>query len=79
MKKYERFAGYATRDETYRKLTESLIEVEELCALMGHIIVAEDSTQRGQVLATGWRGMSQMIHLMRDQVIKLAAGKLLRK
>jgi hypothetical protein len=78
MRKYERTAGTVTRDETYRKLCEELIEVEELCAVMSHLHAAEDATSRGQLLATGWRGMSQMIHLIRDQVSKLAAGKLLR-
>lgn len=78
MKKYERVAGVMTREETYRKLCEELIEVEELCAMMAHLHAAEDSTARGQLMATGWRAMSQMIHLIRDQVVKLAAGKLLR-
>jgi hypothetical protein len=79
MKKYERTAGTVTREETYRKLCEELIEVEELCAVMAHLHAAESNTSRGQLLATGWRGMSQMIHLIRDQVAKLAAGKLLRR
>lgn len=78
MKKYERTAGAVTREETYRKLCEELIEVEELCAVMAHLHAAESDTAKAQLLATGWRGMSQMIHLIRDQVSKLAAGKLLR-
>jgi hypothetical protein len=78
MKKYERVAGVMTREETYRKLCEELVEVEELCAMMAHLHAAESDTGRGQLLATGWRAMSQMIHLTRDQVSKLAAGKLLR-
>lgn len=78
MKKYERTAGTVTREETYRKLCEELIEVEELCAVMAHLHAAESDTSKAQLLATGWRGMSQMIHLVRDQVSKLAAGKLLR-
>jgi hypothetical protein len=78
LKKYERIAGTVTREETYRKLCEELIEVEELCAVMAHLHAAESDTSRAQLLAIGWRGMSQMIHLIRDQVSKLAAGKLLR-
>jgi len=78
LKKYERIAGTVTREETYRKLCEELIEVEELCAVMAHLHAAESDTSRAQLLATGWRGMPKMIHLIRDQVSKLAAGKLLR-
>lgn len=77
MKKYERTAGNVTREDTYRSLCEHLIEVEELCAVMGHLYRTEHGA-RAELMATGWRGMSQMIHLVRDQVVKLAAGKLLK-
>lgn len=79
-KKYERVAGRMTRDETYSKLNECLIECEELAAMMAHLHAAEDDVSpRAQLLATGWRGISQMMHLVRDQVIKLATGKLLKQ
>jgi hypothetical protein len=75
MKKYERVAGIVTRGETYMKLREHLIECEELCAVMGHLHQTED-THRDELMATGWRGMSQMMALVRSKIEKMMVGKL---
>ena len=75
MKKYERIAGIVTHGETFAKLNETLIEAEELCAVLGHLHQTED-TPKDRLLATGWRGISQLLYRMRAQVIKLAQGKL---
>ena len=75
MKKYERVAGVVTRGETFAQLNEKLIECEELCAVMGHLHMTED-TPADRLLAKGWRGMSEMFHNVRVQVVHLAKGKL---
>lgn len=75
MRKYERVAGVMTRGETYAKLNETLIEAEELCAVMAHLHNTEDG-QRDKLLATGWRGVSQLLARMRHQVTQMAMNKL---
>lgn len=75
MKKYERVAGYITHGETFSKLNETLIEAEELSSVLAHLHQTED-TDKDRLLATGWRGISQLLYRMRAQVIKLAQGKL---
>lgn len=75
MHKYERTAGVVTRGETFAKLNETLIEAEELCAVMAHLHATEDA-DKDKLLATGWRAVSQLLYRMRAQVIKLAQGKM---
>lgn len=75
MRKYERVAGIMTRGETFAKLNESMIEIEELTAMMGHLHATEDG-HRDELLASGWRAMSQLIYRMRAQMIKLAKGQM---
>jgi hypothetical protein len=75
MKHYERVAGVMTKGETFSKLNETLIEAEELMAMMGHLHATEDG-HKDELLAAGWRGMSQLMYRVRVQMIKLAKGTL---
>jgi hypothetical protein len=75
IKKYERVAGVVTHGETFNKLNETLIECEELCAVLAHLHATEDSP-KDRLLATGWRGVSQLMYRIRAQVIKLAQGRM---
>jgi hypothetical protein len=76
MKKYERTAGVVTRGETYAKLNETLIEVEELCSLMAHLHNTEGN-ESDRLHAQGWLAMAELFHRSRSQVTKLAARRLL--
>jgi len=75
MKKYERVAGVVTKGETFAKLNETMIEVEELCSVMGHLLATEDG-HNDKLLATGWRGIAELMHRARAQMVKLASGRL---
>ena len=75
MKKYERVAGVMTKGETYAKLNETLIEAEELCAVMKHLHATEDGA-KDKLLSDGWGAMSQMLHLVRGKIMKMAMRKL---
>lgn len=75
MKKYERVAGIVTKNETFAALNEHMIEVEELCSVMGHLHATEDG-HSDKLLATGWRGIAELMHRARAQMLSMATGKL---
>jgi len=74
MKKYETVAGYVTRAETYSKLMDHLREAEECCYVISHLHNTEDSPI-DNLLATGWRGIGQLLEKVRAQIVALAAKK----
>ena len=75
MKKYETTAGYVTRTETLAKLLELLKEAEDCCYVIAHLHRTEDAKHEA-LLATGWRGIGQMLALVHRKVIEIAKGKL---
>lgn len=75
MKKYETIGGQVTRGETFAKLLDHLREAEECCYVISHLHNTEDANN-DRLLATGWRGVGQMLELVRSRVTKMAAGKL---
>ena len=75
MAKYETSAGYVTKADTYAKLQHHLSEAEDCCYVISHLLRTEDST-KDELMATGWRGVGQLLHRVSDQILKLGMGKL---
>ena len=75
MKHYETVGGQVTRGETLAKLNETLIEAEELAALLSHLHNTENN-DADKLMAKGWLGVSGLMRKVRFQVIELAKGKL---
>lgn len=73
MPKYETTAGYVTRGDTYAQINEKLIELQELCYVMGHLHNTEDS-HMDRLLGKGWLGVGDMMKMVQRQVIQLAKG-----
>lgn len=75
MKHYETIGGQVTRGETLAKLTDLLREAEDCCYVIAHLQSTEDG-HKDALLTTGWKGIGQMLALVRKQVIKLGQGRL---
>ena len=75
MRKYETVGGVVTRGETIAKLTDLLREAEECCYVVSHLHRAEDG-HKDELLATGWRGIGQLLERTRAQIIELEKGRL---
>lgn len=70
--KYETIGGMPTKGLLYSQITEKLRELEELFAMMGHLVADED-----QVLSHGWLGCSELTKKLQGTVTQWAAkGKL---
>lgn len=74
MRHYETTAGYVTRAEAFSKLLELLREAEDTCYVIAHLHRTEES-KREELLATGWRGVGQMLAKTRDIIVEFAKGK----
>ena len=72
---YGGFGPQRTIGEIFTLLNETLIECEELCAVIGHLHMTEDD-KADATLASGWRGISQLLYRARIQIIKFSQGKL---
>ena len=75
MKHYETVGGQVTRGETFAKLIDHIREAEELCYVLSHLQNTEDG-HKDKLLATGWRGIGQLLERMRSQCTKMAVNKL---
>jgi len=75
MKHYETIGGQVTRGETYAKLCDMLRDAEECCYILGHLHNTEDGS-KDALIATGWRGVGQLLEKVRAQIGHLAAGRL---
>lgn len=75
--KYETVGGTVTREETYRKITHHLDELEDLCYIMSHLHRTETG-RHDELIATGWRAIGQMMKLTREQMRKLAEGRVMQ-
>jgi len=75
MSKYETSAGYVTKDLAYSKLIHLLKEAEDQCYVISHLIRTETTT-KDELLATGWRGIGQLLAHVSDQVLKLGQGRM---
>ena len=73
--KYETSAGYVTKADAFAKLQHHLSEAQDQCYVIAHLLRTEDST-KDELLATGWRGIGQLLHRVADQILKLGMGKL---
>ena len=75
MSKYETSAGYVTKADAYAKLCWHLKEAEDQCYVISHLLRTE-SSYSDEMLATGWRGIGQLLARVSDQILKLGQGKL---
>jgi len=75
MSKYSTTAGYVTRADAFAKLQHHLKEAEDQCYVVSHLLRSEDSN-KDELLATGFRGIGQLLARVSDQVIKLGQGRL---
>lgn len=69
---YETKAGQVSEADTFSQLTEYLRLAEEACYTIGHLRKANDDDLTG----TGFLGVGQMLAKVREQVTKLAVGKM---
>lgn len=75
MKHYETTAGYVTRADHYSKLMELLREAEDTCYIIAHLHRTETS-KREELLATGWRGVGQMLAMTRTKILEFAKSSI---
>ena len=66
--KFETQAGLPTKGLLYSQITEKLRELEELFAMMGHLVADED-----KVLSHGWLGCSELTKKLQHTVTEWAA------
>ena len=75
MSKYETSAGYVTRADAFAKLQHHLSEAQDQCYVISHLLRTE-SSHSDVLLATGWRGIGQLLDRVSVQILKLGQGKL---
>ena len=69
--------GVPTRGEVFARLIERLRYAQEDCAMMAHLIQAEDTgSPMDRLLARGWLGVEEMLKMTVHNVTKMAMGKL---
>lgn len=73
--KWETSAGIPTRGLVYAQMMEKMRELEELTSMMAHLHNTEGN-EMDKVLAKGWLGIGELFLKVRDQVTKLAQGRL---
>lgn len=72
---FSTIGGQATKDEAYRKLMHHLEEAQNNALAIGHFHNTEDD-QRSKLLAKGWYGVGEMLHLCRTKIRQLAMSKM---
>ncbi len=75
MSKYETSAGYVTRADAFAKFCHLIREAEDQAYVISHLQRTE-SGHKDELLATGWRGIGQLLSRVHDQVLKLGQGRL---
>jgi hypothetical protein len=70
---FSTIGGQVTRGECFSKLLYHMDELRDQCLVMAHLYQTEDTT-KDSTLATGWRGIEELLHRMRTQMTKLAQG-----
>lgn len=70
--KFETMGGMPTKGLLYSQITEKLRELQELFAMMGHMVADED-----EVLSHGWLGAAELAKKLQHTVTQWATkGKL---
>ena len=75
MSKYETSAGYVTRADAFAKLCHLLKEAEDQCYIISHLTNTEDN-KKDELMATGWRGIGQLLDRVHAQILKLGQGRM---
>ena len=75
MSKYETSAGYVTKADAFAKLLHLIKESEDQCYVISHLLNTE-SSKKDELIATGWRGIGQLLARVHDQMLKLGQGRL---
>lgn len=75
MSKYETSAGYVTQSDAYAKFMHHIREAQDQALVVSHLLNAH-ATKKDELLATGWRGIAELMDHIHAQVLKLAQGKL---
>lgn len=72
---FSTFGGKVTRGETFVKLLHHMDELRDQCLVMAHLHQTEGTAQ-DSTIASGWRGIEELLHRMRIQMTKLAQGSI---
>lgn len=72
---FSTIGGVATKDEAYRKLVHHIDEARNQCLVISHLFNTEDD-DRSKLLARGWRGVDEMLTMMKAQIHQIMMGKL---
>jgi hypothetical protein len=72
---FSTLGGVATKDEAYRKLMHHLEEAQNQALVIGHFHNTEDNNM-DKLLAKGWYGVGEMLHNAREQIRRLATGRM---
>lgn len=75
MSKYETAAGIVTRGECFAKILHLIDELRDQCLVMSHLHMTEDSAA-DLLMAKGWRGIEEMLQMLRKQIVELAKRRL---
>jgi len=69
--KYSTIGGTHTRGEAFAQLIHHLSEAADFAAMLSHLHNTE-SGAHDALIATGWRGVHQMLLLVRDKITLMA-------
>jgi hypothetical protein len=75
MSKYETLGGYVTKSEAFSKFMHHIREAQDQALVISHLLRTED-TKKDELLATGWRGIAELMDRIHAQVLKLGQGKM---
>lgn len=73
--KYPTIGGVVTRGEAFTKILYHLDELQDLYAVMAHLLNTEDG-HMDRLLAKGWLGMAELTKMQRHKIIEMTKGKL---
>jgi hypothetical protein len=73
--KYPTIGGVVTRGETFTKILHHLDELQDLYAVMAHLLRTEDGPM-DRLLSKGWLGMVELTKMQRHKITEMAMGKL---
>jgi hypothetical protein len=72
--KYNTTAGVPTRGDAFSKLLWHLNEAADQAAVISHLHATEGSKME-ELMAQGWKGVHEMLLLVRNTITKMAQNK----
>jgi hypothetical protein len=72
---FETKGGVVTRGECFSKMLHHIDELRDQILVMSHLHMTEDSN-KDRLMAVGWRGIEEMLTMLRRQIVELAKGRM---